>query len=146
MTVSMDTADGTTPSDNMSTNGTNSPSLSNGGFKPSRPPRPSRPPPPTPQRTSISASPNGVFLNNSDASVNVAGSSVAPETNPSSTAVPVSRQIAPVNMDNQRFPPVTQGALPPGWEQRVDQHGRVYFVDHVAKRTTWDPPEPLPAG
>lgn len=51
---SMDTADGTTPNDNMSTNGTNSPSLSNGGFKPSRPPRPSRPPPPTPQRASIS--------------------------------------------------------------------------------------------
>nr|2DMV_A Chain A, Itchy homolog E3 ubiquitin protein ligase [Homo sapiens] len=30
--------------------------------------------------------------------------------------------------------------LPPGWEQRVDQHGRVYYVDHVEKRTTWDRP------
>uniref|UniRef100_A0A8C3V0A3 HECT-type E3 ubiquitin transferase n=1 Tax=Catharus ustulatus TaxID=91951 RepID=A0A8C3V0A3_CATUS len=30
------------------------------------------------------------------------------------------------------------------WEQRVDQHGRVYYVDHVEKRTTWDRPEPLP--
>ncbi|KAJ7412876.1 E3 ubiquitin-protein ligase Itchy [Pitangus sulphuratus] len=30
------------------------------------------------------------------------------------------------------------------WEQRVDQHGRVYYVDHIEKRTTWDRPEPLP--
>lgn len=32
------------------------------------------------------------------------------------------------------------------WEQRVDQNGRVYFVDHVEKRTTWERPEPLPSG
>uniref|UniRef100_A0A672J293 E3 ubiquitin-protein ligase n=1 Tax=Salarias fasciatus TaxID=181472 RepID=A0A672J293_SALFA len=32
------------------------------------------------------------------------------------------------------------------WEQRVDQNGRVYFVDHIEKRTTWDRPEPLPTG
>ncbi|KAF6734291.1 E3 ubiquitin-protein ligase Itchy [Oryzias melastigma] len=36
--------------------------------------------------------------------------------------------------------------LPPGWEQRVDQNGRVYYVDHIEKRTTWDRPEPLPSG
>uniref|UniRef100_A0A8C4E1X5 E3 ubiquitin-protein ligase n=1 Tax=Dicentrarchus labrax TaxID=13489 RepID=A0A8C4E1X5_DICLA len=32
------------------------------------------------------------------------------------------------------------------WEQRVDQNGRLYFVDHVEKRTTWERPEPLPPG
>uniref|UniRef100_A0A3Q3AQS2 E3 ubiquitin-protein ligase n=1 Tax=Kryptolebias marmoratus TaxID=37003 RepID=A0A3Q3AQS2_KRYMA len=32
------------------------------------------------------------------------------------------------------------------WEQRVDQNGRVYYVDHIEKRTTWDRPEPLPTG
>uniref|UniRef100_A0A7N6FDL2 HECT-type E3 ubiquitin transferase n=1 Tax=Anabas testudineus TaxID=64144 RepID=A0A7N6FDL2_ANATE len=32
------------------------------------------------------------------------------------------------------------------WEQRVDQNGRVYFVDHVEKRTTWERPDPLPPG
>uniref|UniRef100_A0A665VNU6 HECT-type E3 ubiquitin transferase n=1 Tax=Echeneis naucrates TaxID=173247 RepID=A0A665VNU6_ECHNA len=32
------------------------------------------------------------------------------------------------------------------WEQRVDQNGRVYYVDHIEKRTTWERPEPLPAG
>lgn len=32
------------------------------------------------------------------------------------------------------------------WEQRVDPSGRVYYVDHVEKRTTWERPEPLPQG
>lgn len=41
--------------ENKRANGNNSPSLSNGGFKPSRPPRPSRPPPPTPRRPGIPA-------------------------------------------------------------------------------------------
>lgn len=27
--------------------------------------------------------------------------------------------------------------LPSGWEQRFDQNGRIYYVDHVNKRTTW---------
>uniref|UniRef100_A0A4W5MF06 E3 ubiquitin-protein ligase n=1 Tax=Hucho hucho TaxID=62062 RepID=A0A4W5MF06_9TELE len=30
--------------------------------------------------------------------------------------------------------------------QRVDQNGRMYFVDHIEKRTTWDRPESLPSG
>uniref|UniRef100_A0AAQ4S4N9 HECT-type E3 ubiquitin transferase n=1 Tax=Gasterosteus aculeatus aculeatus TaxID=481459 RepID=A0AAQ4S4N9_GASAC len=29
------------------------------------------------------------------------------------------------------------------WEQRVDPNGRLYFVDHVEKRTSWERPEPL---
>uniref|UniRef100_A0A674NHC6 HECT-type E3 ubiquitin transferase n=1 Tax=Takifugu rubripes TaxID=31033 RepID=A0A674NHC6_TAKRU len=45
-----------------------------------------------------------------------------------------------------RITPVNNGPLPPGWEQRVDQNGRVYYVDHIEKRTTWDRPEALPAG
>lgn len=28
----------------------------------------------------------------------------------------------------------------------MDQNGRVYYVDHIEKRTTWDRPEPLPTG
>ncbi|KAB5546698.1 hypothetical protein PHYPO_G00075000 [Pangasianodon hypophthalmus] len=45
-----------------------------------------------------------------------------------------------------RMPITNTGPLPPGWEQRVDQSGRVYFVDHVEKRTSWERPEPLPPG
>uniref|UniRef100_A0A8C9XBC8 HECT-type E3 ubiquitin transferase n=1 Tax=Sander lucioperca TaxID=283035 RepID=A0A8C9XBC8_SANLU len=32
------------------------------------------------------------------------------------------------------------------WEQRVDQNGRMYFVDHIEKRTSWERPDPLPSG
>ncbi|KAF4798881.1 E3 ubiquitin-protein ligase Itchy [Turdus rufiventris] len=63
---------------------------------------------------------------------------------PALTTPPVSRQVQPVNPSPQALTTVSQGPLPPGWEQRVDQHGRVYYVDHVEKRTTWDRPEPLP--
>uniref|UniRef100_A0A8C6Q1C0 E3 ubiquitin-protein ligase n=1 Tax=Nothobranchius furzeri TaxID=105023 RepID=A0A8C6Q1C0_NOTFU len=60
-----------------------------------------------------------------------------------------------------RVPSVSSGPLPPGfvlinmlqmslsccrWEQRVDQNGRLYYVDHVEKRTTWERPEALPHG
>ncbi|XP_069757397.1 NEDD4-like E3 ubiquitin-protein ligase WWP2 isoform X1 [Narcine bancroftii] len=34
-------------------------------------------------------------------------------------------------------------ALPPGWEQRVLPTGRVYYVDHNTKTTTWERPLPL---
>ncbi|XP_055796353.1 NEDD4-like E3 ubiquitin-protein ligase WWP2 isoform X2 [Salvelinus fontinalis] len=34
--------------------------------------------------------------------------------------------------------------LPTGWEQRVLPHGRVYYVDHNTKTTTWE--RPLPPG
>ncbi|KAJ8272680.1 hypothetical protein GJAV_G00092140 [Gymnothorax javanicus] len=37
-------------------------------------------------------------------------------------------------------------ALPPGWEQRKDLHGRTYYVDHNTRTTTWERPQPLPAG
>lgn len=32
------------------------------------------------------------------------------------------------------------------WEQRIDPQGRAYYVDHNTRTTTWDRPEPLPAG
>ncbi|MED6235310.1 hypothetical protein ATANTOWER_022894, partial [Ataeniobius toweri] len=38
----------------------------------------------------------------------------------------------------------TTDSLPAGWEQRVLPHGRVYYVDHNTKTTTWE--RPLPAG
>uniref|UniRef100_A0A8C5C5A0 E3 ubiquitin-protein ligase n=1 Tax=Gadus morhua TaxID=8049 RepID=A0A8C5C5A0_GADMO len=45
-----------------------------------------------------------------------------------------------------RVTPVSNGPLPPGWEQRVDQNGRMYFVDHIEKRTSWERPEALSPG
>ncbi|XP_043083678.1 NEDD4-like E3 ubiquitin-protein ligase WWP2 isoform X2 [Puntigrus tetrazona] len=36
----------------------------------------------------------------------------------------------------------TSDALPAGWEQRILPHGRVYYVDHNTKTTTWERPFP----
>ncbi|CAM4720697.1 unnamed protein product [Leuciscus chuanchicus] len=30
--------------------------------------------------------------------------------------------------------------LPPNWEARIDSHGRVFYVDHVNRSTTWQKP------
>jgi E3 ubiquitin-protein ligase NEDD4 len=32
------------------------------------------------------------------------------------------------------------GSLPPGWEVRATESGRIYYVDHNAQTTTWDDP------
>ncbi|XP_054700980.1 E3 ubiquitin-protein ligase Itchy homolog isoform X4 [Grus americana] len=152
------------PNENKTVNGSDSPLLTNGNCKPSRPPRPSRPPPPTPRRpTSVAASVNGPSSTSTEDDGASAGSLAGTAANTSSeqspegataattapataalTTPPVSRQVQPVNPPPQALTTVSQGPLPPGWEQRVDQHGRVYYVDHVEKRTTWDRPEPLP--
>ncbi|XP_036388948.1 itchy E3 ubiquitin protein ligase b [Megalops cyprinoides] len=137
-------------------NGTGSPSLSAGGSRPLRPPRPSRPPPPTPRRPASSpASSNGSAPSEggdaptpeASARVSAAGAS---ETGGSSGSqepgAAGARQVASLAPAAPRIPAISTGPLPPGWEQRVDQNGRVYFVDHVEKRTTWDRPEPLPPG
>uniref|UniRef100_A0A8D0GMX8 E3 ubiquitin-protein ligase n=1 Tax=Sphenodon punctatus TaxID=8508 RepID=A0A8D0GMX8_SPHPU len=164
-TNGLESSEDTVSNENRAVNGSDSPSLTNGGFKPSRPPRPSRPPPPTPRRpSSIAACTNGPSSASGEMDGASAGSSPAttsasseqsPEGAAAGTTVPtpaalttppVSRQVEPVNPASQPPPAVSQGPLPPGWEQRVDQHGRVYYVDHVEKRTTWDRPEPLPPG
>jgi hypothetical protein len=31
-------------------------------------------------------------------------------------------------------------ALPSGWEERQDAHGRIYYVDHNTRTTTWRRP------
>lgn len=30
--------------------------------------------------------------------------------------------------------------LPVGWEERIDEHGRVYYIDHNTQTTTWNKP------
>ena len=48
----------------------------------------------------------------------------------------------------------TLGALPDGWEKRVEPNGRVYYVNHKNRTTQWEDPrtqgqlkeEPLPQG
>lgn len=69
---------------------------------------------------------------------------------PSLTVPPargVSTTTAPtVNGTSPRAGPSTstfedqQGRLPPGWERRVDNLGRTYYVDHNTRTTTWNRP------
>ncbi|KAG1702350.1 E3 ubiquitin-protein ligase Su(dx) [Nymphon striatum] len=49
---------------------------------------------------------------------------------------------APTNINNN----LTEEQLPAGWEMRVDQYGRRYYVDHRNRSTTWERPQPLPSG
>jgi len=32
--------------------------------------------------------------------------------------------------------------LPPNWEARIDSHGRVFYIDHINRTTTWTRPSP----
>lgn len=34
----------------------------------------------------------------------------------------------------------TNTPLPDGWEKAVDASGRVYYIDHINKKTSWTPP------
>ncbi|CAG6021043.1 unnamed protein product [Menidia menidia] len=141
------------------------------GAKPLRPPRPSRPPPPTPRRPSSSPAPStngsaptessngGQAASDTPVRTTAPDPPPAPESTPStgsdtsspaasSSGAAATRQptstVAPVV--TPRVPAAPPGPLPPGWEQRVDQNGRLYYVDHVEKRTSWERPEPLPPG
>lgn len=34
----------------------------------------------------------------------------------------------------------TSSGLPPGWEEKQDERGRSYYVDHNSRTTTWAKP------
>ncbi|KAA0715784.1 E3 ubiquitin-protein ligase HECW2 [Triplophysa tibetana] len=53
-------------------------------------------------------------------------------------SLPSSRQ------DIHRYQRVDE-PLPPNWEARIDSHGRIFFVDHVNRTTTWQRPTGPPA-
>uniref|UniRef100_A0A8B9RJB6 E3 ubiquitin-protein ligase n=1 Tax=Astyanax mexicanus TaxID=7994 RepID=A0A8B9RJB6_ASTMX len=115
---SSDIADDTSLPNGHAVGSTGSPSPSAGSLRPPRPPRPQRPPPPSPQRPPSSTGTPYIFHDQ-----------LEPDLNP---AFKVS--FSTTVLSNYR------------WEQRVDQNGRLYFVDHIEKRTTWERPEPLPPG
>ncbi|KAL6480665.1 hypothetical protein MHYP_G00116980 [Metynnis hypsauchen] len=76
----------------------------------------------------------------SSPSLRSAGSS-APSGPDSITPPPA--DTAPPSTEDQPTEPAME-SLPAGWEQRVLPHGRVYYVDHNTKTTTWE--RPLPPG
>ena len=50
------------------------------------------------------------------------------------------RTYGPANTTIQQQPVSQLGPLPSGWEMRLTNTARVYFVDHNTKTTTWDDP------
>ncbi|XP_015262187.1 PREDICTED: NEDD4-like E3 ubiquitin-protein ligase WWP2 [Gekko japonicus] len=63
-----------------------------------------------------------------------AGDPAGPEEPPPTSGTPPASQPAVQALE----------VLPPGWEQRELPNGRVYYVDHNTKTTTWE--RPLPPG
>ncbi|XP_022529153.2 E3 ubiquitin-protein ligase HECW1 isoform X2 [Astyanax mexicanus] len=53
-------------------------------------------------------------------------------------------QLPALRANPQNFFPSVDETLPPNWEARVDSHGRVFYVDHVNRTTTWQRPSHAP--
>ncbi|KAJ8587990.1 HECT-domain-containing protein [Rhizopogon salebrosus TDB-379] len=66
----------------------------------------------------------------------------APPSTSSSLATSPGQSASATNAQQRNFNPnVDQyGALPPGWERRIDPLGRTYYVDHNTRTTTWNRP------
>jgi E3 ubiquitin-protein ligase NEDD4 len=54
---------------------------------------------------------------------------------PVSSVGPTQGRMAGSTEDDAGLP------LPPGWERRIDPHGRTYYVDHSTRTTTWHRPQ-----
>ncbi|XP_063308197.1 E3 ubiquitin-protein ligase HECW1 [Pelobates fuscus] len=56
-----------------------------------------------------------------------------------SPATPPVTQLPSLRSDHHHYPTIDE-PLPPNWEARIDSHGRVFYVDHVNRTTTWQRP------
>ncbi|KAK0079895.1 hypothetical protein PV325_000662 [Microctonus aethiopoides] len=67
------------------------------------------------------------------------GASNQPECPPTPTHRP--KPLRPLPMCSSSNPSLTSDEpLPPSWEARIDSHGRVFYIDHVNRTTTWQRP------
>uniref|UniRef100_A0A8C2L447 E3 ubiquitin-protein ligase n=1 Tax=Cyprinus carpio TaxID=7962 RepID=A0A8C2L447_CYPCA len=117
--------------------------------------------------SSTGSFPDGSDSSRSDTPVRNPTGGGASESSPAPTVEQPGRTSLSVVPAPSRIPSVVNtGPLPPQYvtspiyksprqqkmhpsvdiSQRVDQNGRLYYVDHVEKKTTWERPEPLPAG
>ncbi|KAM4553166.1 NEDD4-like E3 ubiquitin-protein ligase WWP2 isoform 2-T3 [Fundulus diaphanus] len=94
------------------------------------------PPPP--------ASPSGRSPAANSSSSNSSPSPGQDAVGPATPAEPQPNAPSGTEQANSNTAESTTDSLPAGWEQRVLPHGRVYYVDHNTKTTTWE--RPLPAG
>ncbi|GAB6021682.1 hypothetical protein CHUAL_004262 [Chamberlinius hualienensis] len=87
-------------------------STTEGAARPSRPIPPPPTPPPIPARQQTSS--------------------------PSATRLPSIPERS-VKFQRVDLPP-DEEPLPPHWEARIDSHGRVFYIDHLSRTTTWQRP------
>uniref|UniRef100_A0A673YMU0 E3 ubiquitin-protein ligase n=1 Tax=Salmo trutta TaxID=8032 RepID=A0A673YMU0_SALTR len=63
---------------------------------------------------------------------------------PPTEAPPAGQRVLPHGrvyyVDHNTKTTTWERPLPPGWEKRVDQRGRFYYVDHNTRTTTWQRP------
>ncbi|XP_022534421.2 E3 ubiquitin-protein ligase HECW1 [Astyanax mexicanus] len=52
---------------------------------------------------------------------------------------PAVSQLPALRPDPHHYPTIDE-PLPPNWEARIDSHGRVFYVDHINRTTTWQRP------
>ncbi|MGH0131573.1 UNVERIFIED_CONTAM: hypothetical protein FKN15_027658 [Acipenser sinensis] len=70
----------------------------------------------------------------------VAGPSNRTEGNcPLPSSHPPVSQLPALRPDPHHYPTIDE-PLPPNWEARIDSHGRVFYVDHINRTTTWKQP------
>ena len=63
-----------------------------------------------------------------------------PAINGSHASLSSSNSNSSNSVTNQTGVSAVNTPLPSGWEQRFDQNGRIYYVDHISKTTQWDRP------
>ncbi|XP_010883997.2 E3 ubiquitin-protein ligase HECW1 isoform X2 [Esox lucius] len=61
------------------------------------------------------------------------------DNSPPCSHPPSVSQVPALRPDPHHYPTVDE-PLPPNWEARIDSHGRVFYVDHVNRTTTWQRP------
>ncbi|XP_021071203.1 E3 ubiquitin-protein ligase HECW1 isoform X2 [Mus pahari] len=52
-------------------------------------------------------------------------------------------QLPSLRPEHHHYPTIDE-PLPPNWEARIDSHGRVFYVDHINRTTTWQRPSMAP--
>lgn len=104
---------------------------------------PQQPPAPVPaQQRPLTQAPvyaNGPMENGAQGTYMLSGT---PDQPACGTGIPVSNGSDP-QLQTQ---PAEDELLPAGWEIRLDQYGRRYYVDHNTRSTYWEKPTPLPPG
>ncbi|KAI9505687.1 hypothetical protein GGI25_002404 [Coemansia spiralis] len=105
---------------------------------------PSPPPPPRAQAGSVSRNHTASSLSSASVGAVAAAATTAATATASTTAAappPASASSASAARANAQNTTTSGDALPQGWEQRIDHLGRVYYVDHNTRTTTWRRPQ-----